>query len=303
MYLTSDFITAVKRRAAVPTSQVTFTSVDFLQFGDEEIRSKMTPLVVKNLEEYWVALKDYPILRNQAFYDIPSRAVAAGLRDVQIVQDSDEQTRFGLDRLDPGDLYASYSGNYRFLVRKNGFYLQSNSVVIYPTPTQTLNKLRLSYICRPNSLVDVSACGLVQSIDFATNQVTLTATPDTFTTSSPLDFVQASPNFGWTAQDQTPTSVAGNVLTFATLPTNLLVGDYICLAGQTCVVQVPVELQPLLVQYVVVRVLSAQGDAQALQAAIAELTKLEDNAMLLIAPRVEGKLKRVVQSRGIGRFC
>jgi hypothetical protein len=67
-------------------------------------------------------------------------------------------------------------------------------------------------------------------------------------------------------------------------------------------VQVPVELQPLLTQYVVVRVLSAQGDSGALKNAIAELEALEKNASLLLTPRVQGSVKRVVNTRAISRW-
>lgn len=302
-YLTSDLVTAVKRRAAVPSSQITFLGTDFYQLGDEEIRSKLIPLITKNIEEYYVQPYDYAITANQASYAIPTRAIATALRNVQIVQSDDEESRTELERIDPTDLYSTYSGNYRFTVRKNGFYLEGNNVIVYPTPTTTQNLLRLSYACRPNSLVDVSACGQVQSINTALNQITLVSVPGTFSTSTPLDFINALPGFSWAAQDQTPTSIVGNVLTFASaLPATLLVGDWICLSGQSCVMQVPVELQPLLTQYVVVRVLAAQGDEQALQAAIAELEKLETNALLLIQPRVQGKPRRVVKSRSINRW-
>lgn len=302
-FLTSDLVTAVKRRAMIPSSQITFQAADFYALGDEELRSKLVPLVMKNMEEFWIVAKDYALTANQASYTIPTRAVAQGLRDVQIVQSSDDLSRTPLERLDPGDLYSSYSGNYRFTVRKSGFYLQGNNVVVYPTPTSTLNLLRLSYTCRPNQFVDTTACGQVQSIDRNANTVTLVTIPSTFTVSSPLDFINAAPGFDWAAQDQTPTLIVGTTLTFATtLPTSLVVGDWICLSGETCVMQVPVELQPLLYQYVVVRVLSAQGDEMALRDAIAELEKLEANAQLLIAPRVKGKPKRCVNSRAINRF-
>lgn len=294
-YLTSDLITAIKRRASVPTSQTTFQNSDFLALADEEIRSKMAPLILRNLEEHWVRTYDHNITANQASYLIPTRAVAASLRDVQVVNSNNDQDRRGLDRLSPDDLYGHLGTRS---VQKSGFYLQGNSVYLYPTPTSTQNKLRLSYYCRPNTLVETSACALVSSINTATKQITVSSLPSTFTTSTALDFVKANPHFECSAIDQTPTDITGLVLTFANdLPSDLAVGDYLCLAGQSCVVQIPVELQPLLVQYVTVRVLSAQSDTEALKAALAELQKLEENANILIAPRVDGKAKRAVNSR------
>lgn len=300
--LTSDFMTAVKRRAAVPTAQVTFSSTDFYQLGDEEQRSKLTPLVLKTMEEMYVRTFDYSVAANQAGYLIPSRAIASALRNVQIVDPNNDLNRSDLPRLSPEDLYSS-SGDANFTIRKAGFYLQGNQVILYPTPNSAQSLLRLSYYCRPNSLVDTTECAQVQAINTSLNQITVASLPSTFNSGTPLDFVKTNPGFECSAIDQTPTNVAGTVLTFgSSLPSDLSVGDYICLAGQTCVLQVPVELQPLLIQYVVVRVLSAQGDAEALAAAIKELEKLEENALLLISPRVAGKARRVANGRAMNRW-
>lgn len=302
-YLSTDLITSVKRRCAVPTSQVTFEETDFLAMADEEIRSKIVPLVLRTIEEYYTRTFDTLLVANQAFYPMPTRAIAGALRNVQLVDVNDDMNRRELERLSPEDLYSSYTGDYRFTIQKNGFYLQSNQIVIYPTPTQGVNLLRQTYSCRPNSLVDPSECAQVQSIDFTTNQITVVSLPTNFSTLTPLDFIQANPGFDWTAQDQTPTNVSGNVLTFGSaLPSNLSVGDYICLSGYSCVVQVPVELHPLLYQYVVVRVLSAQTDSEALQAANFELQQLQANALSLISPRVVGKPKRATNGRAICRW-
>lgn len=305
-YLTSDFATAVKRRAAIPDSQSTFDSTALYALGDEEIRSKLLPLILRNIEDFYTTSYDYSITANQAGYQIPTRAVAASLRDVEIVQSTDTQLRTPLERIAPEDLYSVTTGNYR--IQKTGFYLRGNQVIMYPAPTVTQDLLRLSYSCRPNRLVDSTECGKILSINTSTNTVIIdTAAPSTFSVSQPLDFINAQPHFDWWAQDQTPlsfstTTYANDTIVFSSLPTGLAVGDYLCLTGESCIVQVPVELQPLLIQYVVVRVLSAQTDSQALKDAVSELTKLEENALLLIAPRVVGKPKRAVNTRGITRF-
>lgn len=307
-YLTTDLVSDVQIAAGIPDNQGTFTDTVVYAIGDREIRSKMLPLIMKNLEEYYIVILDYNVTANQAAYQIPTRAVAAGLRDVQLVQSNDDEARTPLERLSPEDLYSTVGGNYRFTIKKNGFYLQGNQVVVYPTPTTTQNLLRLSYACRPNKLVDPTACGQVLSIDLSTNTVVLSASaPSTFAVNTLMDLVNANPNFDWWAQDLaltaiTTTTVQNDTLTFTTLPSSLNVGDYVCLSGQSCVVQVPVELQPLLVQYIAVRILSAQGDEQSLRDAVSELKMLEDNALLMIAPRVEGKPKRCVNTRSLTRF-
>lgn len=303
MFLSSDLITSVKRRCNVPTSQNTFQTADFLALADEEIRSKLLPLVLKHMEEFYVATLDYNVGINQTVYAIPPRATAMALRDVQIVSSTDPDTRVGLERLNPEDMYAGISGNARFLVKKNGFYLQGNSVILYPTPRQAIDILRLSYYTRPNQLVDANTCGLVTGVNTGARQIMVSVLPSNITASSTVDLVRAVPGFECTAIDQTISGIVSNVITMTSaLPSNIQVGDYVCPQYQSCVVQVPVELQPLLFQYVVVRILAAQGDQTNLKAAVAELETLEKSAGLLLAPRVSGKVKRVVNARSINRW-
>lgn len=302
MYLSEDLIASVKRRCNVPTSQITFQTVDFLALADEEIRAKLIPHILKHMEEFYVTPQTFQVIANVNTYAIPYRAIAMALRDVQMVSASDQDTFVGLERLNPEDMYAGISGNARFLVKKNGFYLQGNSLILYPTPVTEVDTLRMTYYMRPNSLTPTANCGLITAINTSLNQVTLSVLPSNITTLTPVDFVRAVPGFECTAIDQTITNIAAPVLTFNSLPSNLQIGDYVCQAGYSNVVQVPVELQPLLFQYIVVRILSAQGDQTNLKAAVAELEKLELSAGILLAPRVSGKVKRVVNARAINRW-
>ena len=302
-FLTTDLLASVQRYAAVPTSQVTFLNTDIYAFGDDSIRGKILPLVIKQMEEFYVYPYDFDVTTNVSKYAIPYRATAMMLRTVQIVSSTDPDTRVNLDRLNIEDLYAGITGNVRYLVKKNGFYLEGNNVVLYPTPVQNLDILRMNIFIRPNQLVDPSACALITAINPTAQTITTAAVPSAWTTSNLVDLVKAQPGFDATAIDQVITNINSGVITFSSaLPTNVSAGDYVCLAGQSCVTQVPVELLPLLTQYIVVRVLSAQKDRSALQDAIAELKTLEENASLLLAPRVQGSPKRVVNARAINRW-
>lgn len=300
--LTSDLTISIQARCAIPNAQITFQSTDFYRFMDEETKSKLIPLILSNMEEYYVRDFPYNITSGVNSYLIPPRAIATKLRDVQLIQSNYPDAITPLERLEVTDLYRSTASNYQSLVQKSGFYLKGNSVILYPTPRATQNILNLSYYIRPNTPVDPSLCAQVVAIDTVLNQITVSALPTNISTSTLVDLVKANPGYECSAIDQTITNISGTVLSFASIPSDLAVGDYICQATQTCVIQVPAELIPLLSQYCVVRVLEAQGDLQALQAAMGELTKLETNANMLLAPRVSGKLKRVTNSRSISRF-
>lgn len=300
--LTTELISSIQRRAAVPLAQGTFSSTDFYSIIDEVIESKLMPLVLSNLEEFYVADYPYNITAGVKAYQIPARATGVKLRDVQVISSTNPDSIAPLDRLDVADLYVS-GGMAGALRQKSGFYLKGNSVIIYPTPTVTKDILNLEYYTRPSSCVDPTVCAQITAIDLVGNTVTVLGLPANITTATLVDFVKATPGFECTAIDQTITNIATNVLTFSVaLPTSLSVGDYVCQATKSCVVQAPQELLPLVAQYGAVQVLSGQGDLQALQDARSELEKLEKNAMMLISPRVDGKPKRVTNARGISRF-
>ena len=234
MATANDLMADVKRNCNVPTSQITFQNTDFYALADNSIRSKLVPLIIKTMEEFYVYPINYAIATGQIAYPIPPRAVNMMVRSVQIISSSDPDTRVNLERLNIEDLYAGISGNARFLVKKNGFYLEGNNVVLYPTPVQNLDILRLNYYIRPGQLVDISSCAQVQSINTSTNVVTCVSVPSTFTNATLYDLVKANPGYDYTAIDQPVTTVNGNLITFTNaLPAGPLIGLHAetCLAG------------------------------------------------------------------------
>jgi hypothetical protein len=90
-----------------------------------------------------------------------------------------------------------------------------------------------------------------------------------------------------------PTGSVDQVAQTYTLPTTALpadfkVGDYISLAGECFIPQVPDEMHPILAQMVVTKIMEAIGDTdgfQIAQAKLQEMLKLIDN---LIDDRTEG---------------
>jgi hypothetical protein len=90
-------------------------------------------------------------------------------------------------------------------------------------------------------------------------------------------------------------NTTAKTITFTTdLPDGLMVGDYVCLAGETVVPQVPVDVIPLLEQSVVCKVLESIGDVDGLKMANARLEKLEARLLTIIDNRIESPGKKVV---------
>lgn len=116
--------------------------------------------------------------------------------------------------------------------------------------------------------------------------MTVTALPATISTSTPIDFVQSGGQCDLLDIDKTISSIAGTSLTFASLPDDLAVGDYICLAGQSPVPTIPLDLHPVLVQAVLCACLSSKKD-KAIEIEAPKLRKLIETMEEMLQPRVD----------------
>jgi hypothetical protein len=291
-YTTTEFIADVKLRAFLPTSQATFASADILLLADAETQTSVIPLVQSIRNEYWVRYYDHTITAAQANYDIPVRAIGMALRDVQLVASSGQVT--SLPQISLEDIQTTTSGE------PEAFYLRQNQVYLYPTPISTTGTLRLYYELRPGQLVLTTAAGLISSINTGTNAVTVASIPSAWTASYTYDLIRQDGASEPLAIDQAVSSVASTTLTFSsTLPTSpaLRVSDYVALAGQTPIPQIPAELRPVLAQATAVRMMESMM-LPGVDFARRTLDKEIETAVKLLSPRVSGEVKKIRATHG-----
>lgn len=295
-WTTTDLLNAIKKRALIPSSQQTYTDSDLLQFANDELQMQIVPMLLSVREEYLVEKYSVSIVASTANYTIPTRAIGRKLRELDYV-DSQGYVRL-IPRLD----HAEYPqvGFQLDVGDPQSYYLQADDIILDPTPsTTTSGTLRMFYFQRPNDLVSVNAVSTITAINTSTNVVTVNLIPSTFSVGTLCDFVMGTPGFRNRAIDQAITALGTNTITFASLPTGLAVGDYVCLAGQAPVVQMPTELFPVCAQRVVVKVLEGLGDAQGVQVAQAKLQEMEQRVLQLLSQRVEGSAKKIINQRSI----
>jgi len=294
LYTTQSLIDSIKARGLIPTSQSTFTNDDFLRFGTEEIQVGMLPMLISVREEFFVKHDDQSIIALQEYYPIQDRAVSRMLRDVLQSNQNPIQPRSELQvlaRMEPEQIH--WQRNVARSTNDFMYYFRDDSVALSPPPRTTQGTLRLVYHRRPSNLVMPASAAKITSID-STTQVTVSNVPSTFTDSSVVDLVDAKGGFATLGDDLALSSVTDPTITFAAdLPTDLKVGDYIALAGETPIPQIPLELQPVLSQRVVVKCLEALGDTNGVQVAQAKLMEIEKAAMTLISPRDKGTAKKI----------
>lgn len=294
-YTCTEFLASVRRKGHIPTSQTTFLDADLLALANDELEVAVLPQIASTREGFYKTYTDN-VITSTNIYDIPSRAIGAALTDVQIVNGTGI---FQVNRSEENEQFStvsSPSGDYSFKI-------QGNQVAILPIVTAGV--IRLWHLRAPNLMIVVTSAAQVTAINQTTGVLTFASLPSTFLVSSSYDCIADQPHFNWRFIDTVPTAISSTTLTFSSLPTDLygnsaiVVGDWIALAGQTPIPQVPREFSPLLVQRTVIKYYEAQNYKDKAALAEKKLTDMEKALFNLINPRVSNSPKRIVSDSNV----
>ena len=266
-----ELLVSVKRATALPASQIRLSDTDLLALADEEIQTRLLPMLTELRNEYLVVVESFALTAGQTEYAIPYRAIGRTLRDVTIERSGSSDT---LPYVQPEDARQSST---------LGFYLRGDKVIL--TSAQSSGTLSLQYELRPSRLVLVSECARVAS--FSAVSAVVVSVPSTIVTGTLADCLEAKSGHTLLGKDIAVTNVAGTTLTLA-VPTTLSVGDYIAPAETSPVIMLPQEMHQLLAQAVAVRTLEAIGDFEALASHQARLMEKMTAVRSLLTPRVRG---------------
>lgn len=267
-----ELLVSVKRATALPSSQIRLSDVDMLTLADEEIQTKMLPMLTDLRNEYLVTLESFTMTAGRTEYPIPYRAIGRTLRDVTVVRAG--QTTDTLPYIQPEDSYAA---------GQVGFFLRGDKLLL--TEAQTSGTLNLYYELRPSSLVLLADCARIATLTAI--DAVVVAVPSTIVTGTSVDVLEARSGHTLLGKDLSVTNVAGTTLTLA-VPTAAIAGDYIAPAETSPVIMLPQEMHQVLAQAVAVRVLEAIGDFEAMGSHQARLAEKMIAVRSLLTPRVRG---------------
>ena len=315
-YTTTNLVSDIERKCFIPTSQVTFSTADILAMADEELQIGVVPLVMRARSEYFVNYLDTTIQGTELGFDIPTRAIGGTLREVTIISNPgsvDTPNERKIPQLAAED--APYNNNFNNFLGLQAFYIRNNQVILSPNASAFGGDiiLRQYYFLRPNKLVEVNQTS--QIISIFENVATVNIIPTTFfpagynsqsgTFDITVDIIKGTPGFSTLGMDQVVTvdpvaltiTFSQDLADYGTAGAN--VGDYVCLQGETCIPQIPVELHTLLAQRTAVKILESLGDEKNLQLAAAKLKEMEHSIMGMITQRVEGNAKKIVNNYSV----
>lgn len=270
--LTSEFVTEVRRQGSISSDYI---DTDILLDGDKEIRARFIPLLEQVRQNFFIrTLTASPDGRGRV--PLPDRAVAAGVRSVQLAID---QGWVSIPQRDMAEADFAYGGI------PSAYFVDGGSIQLLPTGSS--GSLRIRYACRPGKMVldnDPSKAVRIDSVTTGASTYTVT-TANVFTGSSTVDIVAAGPAHQAKAIS---TVRSGLVLTLADFQEAPVIGDWLCIADTSPFVPLPEELSAALIHRVAAVILRAlaYGEEAAQQAQLAE--DVIARCIPMLTPRNEG---------------
>jgi len=292
-YSTTELIASIKRRCAIPTSQMTYTETDFVALANDELQGIVVPLIMRTREEYFVTHTDV-VIPSTGIIDIPSDAVGMKLRSVcEVVQASPLILR-NIPRLDL-DVVA---GTMNSVVSNGGFYIEGDQLHIHPTGSSLIgDTVRVFYFKRALILTTPALSARVESIDVGSNTLTMNRIPSGWTTSTVLNSVSGTAGFNLTKDGIVLVSTSAPSLVVDSV-TGISVGDYITEQGYSAIPQIPVEAHAYLAQLTAVKALEGLGDTQGMKNASDKAELLQQGLLTIVSQRVDGSIKKVINPSG-----
>ena len=290
-----NLIRRMRTRGYLPAS-LGLTTQQILDTFTDEAGLYVVSMLKSIREEFLVAEADLAATSGDLLA-IPARAAGAALRSLSWLVSG---VATPLDRIEPERRHL-----YDATGTPAGYIFHGDSVELVPASSGTV---RVKYQQRPGLFVLEASCGLIS--DVTSGVVTVDAFPSDFAATEAYDFVRGTANYGTRAIDVEPTAVdsGARTLTFATadIPSGLAAGDFVCLAGETCLPPFPSELHQLLALRSALAIAQGSGSSR-----VRDLkTELEGedgrggmrkDVIALLTPRNDASARPIIRTGGPAR--
>jgi hypothetical protein len=282
----------------LPDAETTGTSDDeILEHLNHAMLSEVVPQLLKFREEFFVVTERQIVSGTKTRYRINPRAIGNRLRD--IFWTDGEQLRHRLHSLareELPDLSLQTSD------QPSAFYIEGNTVVLYPGIAGGNGYLEIAFFFRPGELVLSTNTRTITALT-SNNQATLnSAVPASWSTGSRFDIHSANSGAEIKSWSASATTVSASTIiftnpidgtAFGTNPAEI--GDYICLEGEAALPGIPREMHPTLAQAALCRILAALSDEN-VGVQVSKLNRMLDDAKYMVNDRIEGR-PRIIANR------
>lgn len=277
---TTQFVAAVERHISAATYQPRFSTDDILAFASEEQRITVVPAIKSLVEEYFVVTKDVPIVPDDDFIDIPTRAVGRNIRKAELSIGNNtawaQMPRLNLDEAS-GFLGSTQTGAPGMVL----FY--DDRIRLVPISNQNAI-VRLWFELAPSDLVQTTETALMSQASVLSATATVEAVPADLIAGTEIDLVTAQGAHRLLIMDGAIQSAGTSSITLTeafTAPA----GSIISPAGFTSIIQLPKEAVDVLIFATGLRMLESQSITEHAD----RMLKLRDRAMNAMTLALKGR--------------
>lgn len=301
---TDILIQKVRLGMSLPNIENRFSDAALLDLANDEIQSSVLPWLFSLREEYSITSQDFSLssLATNGYLNYPLFSSGRTLKDIWVTDSNtlDRASFKPLERigLDRSWIYNNTETNSTYGDFPRAFVLQGDRIYLYPKPTATTTgTLRLYYHVIPNTLVNINRGANISSIS-GDDTITIGSGVPSFMRSAgvKLDIIFQTPDYQVFIRDQEVSSSTNSTITLVgydatnTLSgAGFLTGMLVCLAGETTETPLPVEVNQLLIQSIIVRVLESMNAPQQLGLALERFNRLKTQLRQILSPRAENR--------------
>jgi hypothetical protein len=299
-----DLVARVRARAQLPVADGRLSVAELLALADDALELSVGREVYDAGDGRWSRTVDIPLVAGVSDYRLPTRALAGGLDHAWLVSPQGELSD-ALAYVDRSEI-GLWSGERVSAWGPPRLTLIGDVARVMPTPSDAGYALRVMYLRRPSRLVPVADCARVTAASGPA--LTVASVPSAWGVSEVVDVVRGALG-GDAIEDDVAVSVSSPTIarTSGAFSTSgayaVRIGDYACLAGTSCVVQLPSIAVPYLADLVARDVCIAIGDPEGADraAALAESRRRELSSVLAERSRTRPRaIPRHSPLRGAG---
>lgn len=291
----SVLIEKVRRGMSLPNVENRFSDAALLDLANDELQATILPWLFSLREDYLITSQDYTLSTlPTGSLRFPTYASGRTLKDVWVSKDGSAWKplqRIGLDEAWRYDESESDS--------PQSFVMRGDEILLRPKPSSsTVGFLRVYYHILPNKLV--SDARSVRITGLSDDTLTVASVPSFFSPNAFLDVISQKPDYQVVLRDQEISSATTTTVTLVGYgPTNTLgdngfeIGQAVCLAGETADTPLPTEVNQLLAQATIVRVLESMNAPQQLSLALNRFDRLKTQLRDILTPRSESRLLKM----------
>jgi len=290
---TDVLLKKIRLGMSLPNIENRFSDDTLLELANDEIQSSILPWLFSLREDYLIATQEYDLTTiENGVIDFPQYSSGRTLKDLWVSEDQKAYRplqRIGLDE--------AWRFNETEIDVPHAFSVQGDRIYLHRKPSvNTPGTLRLYYHVLPNTLVGVSR-GITITAVSGDDTLTVSSVPTFITAGVNLDIIYNLPDYQVFLRTQAVSSTtATNITLSGYSPTNTLTdagyasGLILCVSGETIETPLPIEVNQLLVQAVIIRVLESMNAPQQLSLALERFARLKTQLRDILTPRSENRL-------------